>query len=90
MNINILNAISWAWEYRTAMLPTLGPAATFALLAGTIVKRLIEKTPTGNPEEVTDEMVQQLKDNWRGELPSSSELGFEDAAEDSAIEPDEE
>ena len=77
----ITNALSWAWQHREEIMGVVASGTSFAGVAGLIVSHLISKTPDGNPASVTDEMVQALKDNWRGVLPSSESLGFPADAE---------
>lgn len=86
----IVNMLDWAWENKAEIIAVAGPAATFALIAGGLVKALLEKTPTGDPTEVTDEMIEDLKANWAGVLPASTDLGFPADPEVELIEPDEE
>lgn len=72
----IIAAIQWGIENKEAILGVGANAMSVALLAGNIVSTLLQKTPDGDPSQVTDQMVQDLIDNWPGPVMNSAEAGF--------------
>lgn len=86
----IAQFLQWAWSNREEIMSVATAGTNFASLAGVLVTSLLNKTPDGNPDSVTDEMIDDLRANWRGVLPSSESLGFPEDEEDPGAPPDEE
>lgn len=78
----ILKALQWAWLNKEEIMATATSGMNFAVFAGSVVTSLLNKTPDGDPSQVTDQMVEDLKKNWRGVLPPSSEMGFPPAEDE--------
>lgn len=72
----IMGLLQWGWDHKEEIMGVVASGTNFASVAGVLVTSLLNKTPDGNPDAVTDEMIAELKANWRGVLPSSESLGF--------------